>query len=128
MQPQKFLYRAWKFRPLGLISGFLSRTQYQIPEFRAGLKTNVRLAIESEVPGAEQKPLAEAGPEERQLRADLAASFQVSRSVPLLCMSACYQNSSSTALSKVSWRIWVTLGNFGSVWVSASLRADIVSI
>eukprot|EP00897_Mesotaenium_endlicherianum_P009810 jgi/Mesen1/8858/ME000053S08266 len=42
----------------------------------AGLKTAVRLAIDANLPGAESRPVAEDSEAERQLRADICASFQ----------------------------------------------------
>eukprot|EP00850_Spirogloea_muscicola_P016287 SM000131S26717 [mRNA] locus=s131:137401:141488:- [translate_table: standard] len=42
----------------------------------AGLKTQVRMAIDAHAPGAESKPLSQASTEERVVRANIAASFQ----------------------------------------------------
>ncbi|CAI7758400.1 unnamed protein product, partial [Closterium sp. NIES-53] len=42
----------------------------------SGLKANVARCIQKEAPAAQTIPIAEATPEDRQLRADIAASFQ----------------------------------------------------
>ncbi|GJP53554.1 hypothetical protein CLOM_g12711, partial [Closterium sp. NIES-68] len=42
----------------------------------SGLKANVARCVQKEAPAAQTIPIAEATPEDRQLRADIAASFQ----------------------------------------------------